>query len=248
MASDADRANGYGQLIDVIGKGTELQLIQIRNLSKVRKLRRLHPRQKRRAHRQGVEVTTLIDRLQDPQLEQVLVQRRNDFVTAIRASTDLTGFDDHRLLDGSLEMDLKYAAFQDAYESAMDVQQKGGSGLTPSAQAMNKVEAASPGLQLTNALVGSAVHIVPVAGGVYKEGKDNIEGIVSFVKATPGAAKAAGRGGVRIVKGAGNRIKKVGKKLNPFRRKREHETEPAPSGAPIPAPPEDEGPAPARAP
>jgi hypothetical protein len=166
---------------------------------------------------------------------EVIAERRDSFVGAIRDSDDPSMLDDHRLLDGSFEMDLKYSAFSNAYEHAKDVEQNGGTGLTPSAQAMDVVEAANPALEIASAIVGSAVHAFPLAGGVYKEGKDNIEGIVSFVKQIPGGAKKAAR---RVVR-AGKKVERV------FTRDHEEpELEPESADPPLSARPEEEGPAP----
>ena len=160
--------------------------------------------------------------------------RRNDFVAAI-VNTDqreLGLLDSHQLLNNSDDWPVKYAAFNAAHFYALDTFERGGQGIWADDRLLDEINSAAPAMNLGNAIVGSAAHAIPVAGGVYKEIKDNIEGIVSLAKRLPGAVAAAGRAVTSGIKKAARRAMRV--------ITRKHPTESAPAGGSQP----EGGPAP----
>ena len=164
--------------------------------------------------------------------------RRDEFVAAI-VNTDereLRLLESHQLLNNSDDWPVKYAAFNAARVHALDTIERGGQGIGRDGRLLREIDSAMPAMGLGNAIVGSAAHAIPVAGGVYKEIKDNIEGIVSLAKRVPGAVAAAGRAVTGVVRKAGRGAKRV--------ITRERPPEPVPAGGGQP----EEGPAPLGAP
>jgi hypothetical protein len=226
----ADRS----ELIDVIDKLSDLQLMIVQQVRKLRRLRRL---ERRVLRRMGPAISPgLTQRLE--YLEEAIPLRRNEFVAAILNSDEreLGLLASHQLLNDSDDWPVKYAAFIAAYVHALDTIEVGGQGIWPDSRLLDEIDSATPALAVGNAIVGSAVHAIPLAGGVYKEIKDNIEGIVNLVKRIPGAAAEAGRAAVGGAKKAARRVKKI--------ITRDHPPEAVPAGGGQ----AEEGPAPLGAP
>ena len=182
--------------------------MQVELLRQLKRLRKLEPRL-RHGPTDDVAETDLMERLD--RLDPVIDRCRRDFLDAIAHADDdeVIALYRHFLSDPTEEYvddevndwAFKYAAFNVAYLNVLRAMRTAGAN---DKDILDALEAASPAVEIGNAIAGSAAHALPLAGGVYKEIKDNIEGIVSLAKSIPGGAARvykAGKKGLKRVFG-----------------------------------------------
>jgi hypothetical protein len=196
MSSTLGRDN-YAELADLVTRLSYLQTIQVERLLS---LRRLHSADRRA----GAGLLEHLPELLDSPGGQagIISLRRDDLIGALADPANDELLAAHQLRADSTDWPIKYSAFNAAYANAVDVHTSTGRGVLRDRPALKVLDAVEPATAIGNAIAGSAAHAIPLAGGVYKEIKDNIEGIGKFVKSLPGAIASCGRGAKKLVKSA----------------------------------------------
>jgi len=107
-----------------------------------------------------------------------VVERQGNYLVGSISNSDLTERDAlvrHGLNDGNAELHFKLTAYKVAYDEFMDRTIRA---LTVKGNARKKVKRSRAALRFLNVILGSVASVIPIAGSVYQETKDEIHAAV----------------------------------------------------------------------